>query len=138
MIHSFEHFINEEFSFKDITRKFKKLFSSEKDYTQLIEKITKYLNRYRDELLLNPAPVDRKVLKDLIKKLEKQIGYEIVVALSLDTFLRGIYNVLLQKKNKEKKINKYFDEYIKVLPKRVKYGLGISDKERFAGDEEYD
>jgi polyphosphate kinase 2 len=137
-IYSFNDFLDEEFSFKDITRKFKKLFSTDKDATELVEKITKYLNKYRNELIANPETIDRKELVEVIKKLEKQISYEIVVGLNLDTFLRGIYNVLLTKKNKEKKINKYFDDYIEVLPLRVEGVLQGNKEEKFIDDEEYE
>ena len=73
-----------------------------------------FLNSYKEKFLSGEI---KKIDDNFIKSIKKDVDKEIIESFNIDTFFRGIKNILLKKK--EKKLEKYFDDYISTIPKRV-------------------
>ena len=63
--------------------------------------------------------VTRSEIDEKINYLKNELGDNIVYGLNLDNFIRGIYNISIKEKNKEKKLEKYFNDYILDLDSRI-------------------
>jgi polyphosphate kinase 2 len=121
--------------FNNIIDKIKSVFKS-KSYEVTKDELINILNTYKTIFL--EKETDRKELNSIISKLKKELGSEIVLGLNLDNFFRGIYNITIKEKNKEKKLESYFRKYIKTLEYRLQR---IYDKDywkdQFKDDEEF-
>jgi polyphosphate kinase 2 len=100
-----------------IVSKIKKLFLNDKKDKKLKENLIKILTEYKDRFL--HKFVTRSEIDEKINYLKNELGDNIVYGLNLDNFIRGIYNISIKEKNKEKKLEKYFNDYILDLDSRI-------------------
>jgi polyphosphate kinase 2 len=107
-------FLNENLKkdFKKVLKDIVPNFDSE-DMKKLELKIVNVLNLYREKIIKGEI---KNISDDFIKEIQNNIDNVVMEQLNIDTFFRGINNL----KGKEKKIEKYFDDYIATIPKRLK------------------
>ena len=98
---------------------FKKLFNdvnsksvSEKDMKNLELKLIEILNLYKAKIIKGEI---KSIDANFITDIQKYIDKDVMEKLNVDTFFRGINNL----KGKEKKIEKYFNDYISSIHKRL-------------------
>ena len=98
---------------------FKKLFNdvnsksvSEKDMKNLELKLIDILNLYKAKIIKGEI---KSIDANFITDIQKHIDKDVMEKLNVDTFFRGINNL----KGKEKKIEKYFNDYISSIHKRL-------------------
>jgi len=108
-------FLNEKIKndFKSLFKNIKSYFNSDDDIKMLEMKLTDILNSYRIKILRGDI---KSIDNEFILNLQKDIDENVMEKLNVDTFFRGINNL----KGKEKKIEKYFNDYILSIPKRLK------------------
>lgn len=108
-------FLNEKLKndFKKLFNNIKSYFNSEDDMKMLEEKLINILNSYRAKIIKGEI---KSIDNNFIKDLQTHIDTNVMEQLNVDTFFRGINNL----KGKEKKIEKYFNDYISSIPKRLK------------------
>lgn len=110
-------------SFKDyfninyLIDKISSLFTAKDDLYEIKEILIDLLNDFKIELINNNAKEIN--TNDFLKKLNKEIDTDLIVDLNLDLFFRGLNSLLIIKKNKKEKIEKYFNKYINSLEKRI-------------------
>jgi len=117
MINDYPNFVMNENLKKDLKKLLTNIKSYFKDYDDievLKNKLIKFLNNYKQKVISGEI---KKIDDNFIKELATEIDKETIEALNIDVFFRGINNMLLKKK--DKKIDKYFDDYIDTIPKRV-------------------
>ena len=108
--------------------------------TELKEDLTDVLLKYKAELLLNNERIKRIDINNIIKRLNDELGENIVLDFNLDSFFRGLHNVLsIKKKDKKTLIDKYFKAYIDNLPQRIEVLHSKLDEPKdFTDDEEFE
>lgn len=101
---------------KDIRKLLKNVshLNSEDEIEHLESNLRYFLNSYKQKFLSGEI---KKIDDNFIKSIKKNVDNEIIESFNIDTFFRGIRNILLKKK--DKKLEKYFDDYISTIPKRV-------------------
>ena len=138
----YDDFVNEGFLGLDkLADKILNLFKKEKPTkTELKDDLTHLLLKYKTELLANPEKVKRTDINNIITQLNDELGENIVLDFNLDSFFRGLHNVLsVKKKDKATLIEKYFKLYIDNLPKRIETLHGDLDKPKdYSDDEEFE
>jgi polyphosphate kinase 2 len=108
-----------DFLIEKLNNNFKNLFnnikshSNDDDMKKLELKLVDILNSYKVKIISGEI---KTVDETFIKNIQKNIDNNIIEKLNIDIFFRGIKNL----KGKDKKIEKYFNEYIKTIPKRLK------------------
>ena len=115
--------LNETLTFNKFINKIVGLFKTN-NKPQIRKKLEKLLNEYRIEILMQKKNVKKKELNKKIEELKSELGDELISDMLLDNFIRGIYTVTIPEINREEKINKYFDKYIKSLSKKLDIALG--------------
>lgn len=123
--------------FGEIVNKLGNLFSKE-DIDDIHSKLIEELEKYKTKSKKNSFKKEE--VKNIIKDLKKEYGKEIIEYLNLDVFLNGLATISIVKKNREKRIDSYFDEYVQDLPERLndlKKTKKEKDKDRFYDDEEF-
>lgn len=117
MINNYPNFLMNESLKKDLKKLLGNIKSYFKDYDDmeiLQKKLVNFLSSYKQKILSGEI---KKIDDNFIKDISNEIDKETMEALNIDTFFRGINNMLL--KRKEKKLEQYFDDYIYSIPKRV-------------------
>jgi len=117
-------FLNESLKnkVKKIFNNMKIYFNSEDDIKIVEEKIVNILNLYKNKIYKGEI---KNIDNEFIEDLKKSVDANVMEYLNIDTFFRGINNLKL--KGKDKKLEKYFNEYVSTLSKRLKT-LYNSDK----------
>lgn len=133
---NYENFSNlNENIFNNIIDKISNIFNN-KSKTKIKNDLISILTEYKNIFI--EKKTSRKELKNIIKKLKIDLGEDIVFETNLDNFFRGIYNISIKEKNKEK-LEKYFNKYIKSLDSRLER---IYNKEywknKYKDDEQFD
>ena len=105
-------FLNEKNNFKKLFTNVKSYLKND-DMKKLESKLIDILNLYRKKILSGEI---KNIDDNFIKNLYEHIDSNILERLNVDTFFRGINNL----KGKEKKIDKYFNDYINSISKRLK------------------
>lgn len=100
---------------KDLLKNIKSRFGSESDMEKLETELMNLLNEYKEKILDGQIT---KIDKNFIDKLKDEFNKETIEYLNLDTFFRGINNLMV--KGKQKKIEQYFDDYLSTIPTRLK------------------
>ena len=113
---TYDNFLNESLrkEFKKLLHNIKSYFNSEDDIEKLEADLIRLLNNYKNKILKGEIKIDNKFFIDI----NKEVDSEIVELLNIDTFFRGINNLKL--KGKDRKIEKYFNDYLTTIPKRLK------------------
>lgn len=116
-IEGYNEFVNENLKkeFRKLLRNITSYFGSEDDIEKLEADLIRLLTTYKNKIVSGEI---RKIDNQFIEALKKDFNKEVVEQLNLDTFFRGINNLML--KGKDKKIDKYFDSYISSIPTRLK------------------
>jgi len=111
--------------------------SSIEKYTDLFltdynnpEKVTEILMKIKDDILSRLDTISKDDIKKMIHSIANKIDNKVISMLDLDSFFKGLSNIILLKN--KKKIEKYFNDYIKDLPRRVEQ---YSDVEEYEEDE---
>lgn len=91
----------------------KSYFGDEKDMKRLETKLMKVLLTYRNKIKSGEI---KKIDANFIESLKSEIDKNVVEQLNIDTFFRGINNLI----GKEKKMDTYFNDYIASIPDRLK------------------
>lgn len=128
---------NEAYKVSDLISKLHKIFSK-RDLDKMRIKLADELNKYK--ISAKKKTYTKEEINELIAEMNDTFGKKIVEYLNLDGFLRGL-QVMSLSKNKNKKIDSYFNEYIMDLPNRIKdikEWEDQSDEERFSDDEEFE
>ena len=99
---------------KKLLKNFRHHMNSDDGIEYLESNLRYFLNSYKEKFLSGEI---KKIDDNFIKSIKKDVDKEIIESFNIDTFFRGIKNILLKKK--EKKLEKYFDDYISTIPKRV-------------------
>ena len=141
-IKPYDDFVNEKyFGLDKMANKIKNLFKKEKPTkTELKDELTEILLKYKTELLSSSEKVKRSDINNIITQLNDDLGENIVLDFNLDSFFRGLHNVLsVKKKDKSILIEKYFKLYIDNLPKRIETLHSDLDKPKdYSDDEEFE
>lgn len=113
---TYNNFRNESLrkEFKKLLHNIKSYFNSDDDIEKLEADLIRLLNNYKNKILNGEIIIDNKFIADI----NKEVNNEIVELLNIDTFFRGINNLKL--KGKDRKIEKYFNDYLTTIPKRLK------------------
>jgi polyphosphate kinase 2 len=108
--------------------------------TELKDELTEILLKYKTELLASTDKIKRSDINKIITDLTDELGENIVLDFNLDSFFRGLHNVLsVKKKDKATLIEKYFQLYLNNLPKRIETLHGELDKPKdYSDDEEFE
>lgn len=120
MIDNYEDFINEgnkglKGEFTKLLHNIKSYFGNQDNIEKLEADLIRILTAYKIKILKGEI---KKIDRALIQEIESAVDKKVVEELNIDTFFRGINNLML--KGKEKKIEIYFDDYIATIPKRLK------------------
>jgi hypothetical protein len=117
MVNNYDDFLNEGVSqkLKKLINNIRSYFDSEDDIEHLETELKGVLNKYKERLLKGDI---KKIDDTIFDEIKQDFNRKLIEDLNLDTFFRGINNILLKKK--EKKIEKYFDDYIHSIPTRLK------------------
>ena len=119
-LHSFDDYISEKYSLNKMIGGLTNIFkSTETKKNDIILELTNILTDYKKQLLKKTHKVDKSNLKDKIELLKVDLDADVINKLDLDIFIKGIYDVTIKDINRNKKIEKYFDNYLKHLPKKV-------------------
>jgi polyphosphate kinase 2 len=123
-IQDYNIFLNENIGkeFKKILYNIKSYFNTEDDIEKLETDLIRLLNNYKNRILKGEI---KKIDSSFIDGIKKEVNKDIVEQLNIDTFFRGINNIMV--KGKDKKIENYFNSYIVTIPKRLKF---IYDSEK--------
>ena len=109
---------------------------NELDRDNILNELTNLMNKYREDVLSNVQELDKKKILDIYENIKKQLDEQIISDFNLDSFFRGLSNLLTIKRNIKINIEEYFDSYIDNLPTRIDYIFGENIKD-FTDDEEY-
>ncbi len=140
----YDDFIRESFLGIDkLINRISNLFSDDGDKPskkELEKGLTDILLKYKNDILKQDTKIKRTDINNIIKELSREIGENIVFNFNLDSFFRGLHNILsIDKKNKEEVVNNYFDSYLKNLSKRVDLVYDELDKPKdYTDDEEFE
>lgn len=139
----YDDFVNEGFLGLDkLANMIKGLFTKKEKptKTELKDDLIEILNRYKTEILASTEKIKRTDINNIITKLNNELGENIVLDFNLDSFFRGLHNVLsIKKKDKTLLIENYFKSYIDNLPKRIEMLHGDLDKPKdYSDDEEFE
>ena len=117
MLEKYDDFLNESLKkeFRKLFNNIKSYFKDEDDMEQLESKLIDLLTTYKQKILSGEI---KKIDNQFINDIQKDVDKNIMEQLNIDTFFRGINNLML--KNKGKKIEEYFNDYISTIPKRLK------------------
>jgi polyphosphate kinase 2 len=112
----YDDFLNEAFKkdWKKLFNNIKNYFKSEDDMERLESELINLLYEYKDKIISGQI---KKIDNDFIINLQKDVDKEIMEKLNIDTFFRGINNLMLKKKDKN--IEEYFNNYMATIPKRL-------------------
>jgi len=109
-----------------------KLFKNPK---KLEQKLVKIILDVKEDVLVNKR-LKKGDVKKILTNFENMLDADAIYELNLDSFIRGLYNLTINPKITETRIEKYINSYIKTLPKRIK--LYFEDKShKFEDDEEF-
>lgn len=116
MIDNYNDFLNENMKkdLKKLLNHVKSYFNNYDDMEHLEKKLIAFLNNYKRKIMSGEI---KKIDDAFIREISTEIDKETVESLNIDTFFRGINNILLKKK--DKKIEEYFNDYIANIPKRL-------------------
>jgi polyphosphate kinase 2 len=117
MINKYDKFMNESLR-KDLTKllhNIKSYFGNEDSIEKLEADLIRLLTTYKNKILKGEI---RKIDKPFLQEIENAVDKEVIENLNIDTFFRGINNLML--KGKEKKIEAYFNDYISTIPNRLR------------------
>lgn len=138
----YDDFVNEGFLGLDkLADRILSIFKKEKPTkTELQDELTEILLKYKTELLTNTEKVKRSDINNIINDLNDELGENIVLDFNLDSFFRGLHNVLsVKKKDKTSLIENYFQSYINNLPRRIETLHDELDKPKdYTDDEEFE
>lgn len=117
MVNNYDIFLNESFKkeFKKLLHNIMSYFGSDDDMEKLESDLIRLLNGYKKRILSGDI---RKIDNNFIEQIKHDFNKDVVEQLNIDTFFRGINNLML--KGKDKKIEDYFNEYIHTIPNRLK------------------
>jgi polyphosphate kinase 2 len=117
MINNYGEFLNEDLKkeFTKLLHNIRSYFDSQDDIEKLETDLIRILTSYKNKIMKGEI---RKIDKALLQEIEGTVDRKVVEELNIDTFFRGINNLML--KGKEKKIDVYFNDYISTIPKRLK------------------
>jgi len=109
------------------------------DKEKLQKELTDLMEKYKKDVLSNVDKLDKKSIIEISEKVKKQLDPQIVSDFNLDSFFRGLSNIITIKRNVTINVDEYFDSYIDNLPIRIDYIFGDEGKEMkdFSDDEEY-
>lgn len=132
MVSNYDIFLNESLrkEFTKLLHNIKDYFRSEDSMEKLESDLIRILTTYKNKILQGQI---RKIDKNLIQEISGVVDKEVVEKLNIDTFFRGINNLLI--KGKDRKIEDYFNEYISTIPKRLmtmyneQQDIDIADKD---------
>lgn len=135
-------FVNEGFLGLDkLSDKIFNLFKREKPTKiELENELTEILVKYKNELINNPEKIKWSDINKIITDLDNKLGENIVLNFNLDSFFRGLHNVLsINKKDKTEMIENYFKLYTDNLPQRIELLHDELNKPKdYSDDEEFE
>jgi polyphosphate kinase 2 len=116
-MNNYSDFLNENIKkeFKKLLHNITSYFGSEDDMEKLEADLIRLLTYYKNKVLKGDI---KKIDKAFIEGIKHDFNKNVVEELNLDTFFRGINNLMV--KRKEKKIEQYFQDYISSIPGRLK------------------
>lgn len=136
-LNDYEEHMNEavKLPFKEIGQIFVNAFSGkELKLKKVKSKLIDILGQFQEEIIKNIETVDKKDIDYMAKKVKDVMNTDIFSGLNLDSFFRGLKSLLVIKKNK-KSVNKYFNDYLQHLEKRIGDMKKIK-KDEYEEDEE--
>ena len=129
---NYDDFINEANlakDFKKLLHNITKHFGSEDKMEKLESDLIRLLAGYKYKITTGAL---KKIDNAFIDEIKHEVDPEVVELLNIDTFFRGINNLMLR--NKDKKIEKYFDDYIATIPTRLKTLYNADQDVKLADD----
>lgn len=117
MINNYENFLNESMKreLKKLLHNITSYFGSDDDIEKLEGDLIRLITDYKKRILIGEI---KKIDNQFIEGLKHEFNKDVVEQLNLDTFFRSINNLMV--KGKDKKLDKYFDDYISSIPERLK------------------
>jgi len=116
-VNTYDSYITESLKkeFRKLLHNITSYFGSEDDIEKLEADLLRLLTDYKNKILSG----ELKIIDDrFIDGLKGELNKDVVEQLNLDTFFRGINNLKL--KGKDRKIEKYFQDYMSTIPNRLK------------------
>lgn len=101
---------------------------------ELEKKLTSLMLKYKSEIL-SIDKLDKKRIIQMFKEIKKEIEPNTIINFNLDSFFRGLSNIVSIKKNTKNRIEKFFKSYIDNLPERIKLLNEVKD---YSDDEEFE
>lgn len=117
MVEGYNDFINESLKkeFKKLLHNITSYFGNDDDIEKLESDLIRLLINYKNKIKSGEI---RKIDNNFIDGLKHEINKNVVEQLNIDTFFRGINNLMV--KGKDRKIDQYFNNYISTIPNRLK------------------
>jgi polyphosphate kinase 2 len=101
----------------------------------LEKKLTSLMLKYKTEIISKLEKLEKKDINRMFKEIKDEVEPNIIVDFNLDSFFRGLSNIISMKKNTKNNIEKFFKSYINNLPERI--GL-LNEVKDFSDDEEFE
>lgn len=117
MVNDYKDFINESLK-KEINKLLHNItsyFNNDDDIEKLESDLIRLLTNYKNKIKNGEI---RKIDNNFIDNIKHEFNKNVVEQLNIDTFFRGINNLMV--KRKDKKIDDYFNNYISTIPGRLK------------------
>lgn len=116
-VNTYDNYITESLrkEFKKLLHNITSYFGSEDDIEKLESDLLRLLTNYKNRIINGEI---RRIDDQFIEGLKDELNKDVVEQLNLDTFFRGINN--LKVKGKDRKIDKYFADYMLSVPDRLK------------------
>jgi len=103
---------------------------------KLKDELISLMINYKNLILSNIEKYDKKSIKILYDDVKKEIDKQIINDFNLDSFFRGLINIISIKRNTKINVEDYFDSYIENIPTRIDFLFG-DDVKNFDDDDEF-
>lgn len=117
IIYTYDSFITESLrkEFRKLLHNITSYFGSDDEIEKLESDLLRLLTNYKNKIISGEI---KRIDNQFIEELKDELNKDVVEQLNLDTFFRGINN--LKVKGKDRKIEKYFADYMSSVPTRLK------------------
>lgn len=122
----------------DISKFLKNIFNydSKIKKERLQQELINLMLNYKSNILDNIDKLDKKSINQMFDNVKKELDSNIINDFNLDSFFRGLSNIVSIKRNVKRNLEDYFDSYIDNIPNRIELLFGENIKD-FDDDDEF-